>query len=332
MPAKTAEKKLLLPTIAILLALSLLAIIPILHHEAPVFISLGYDCRGSLPLSSGFAAFSYGEVAVYSPKGKLVLDEKLAVSPELCTSNGDIFAAVSSGCVRLYSSKGFLGEIPESGEILSLAATGNYIVASRLCADYACCVTVYQGLTPVFERFIAAGACISAAEAGGTLFLALDCGDSSQLLLLDSKGSEIARLEFPDKIETLHRLDNAVCAEFSDLLRFIGTGGEVQGEYDETFSSVRAFDGVLCALVPGGAVALNAHGEPVGMTETSGNVPRSFGEGKYPALILGEEVTVFNKKMEYKYTIKNKYVPQNVMTYRDGAVLVWPCAAEIHRK
>lgn len=321
MPMLTARKKLLFPAVLIVLGLFALACLP--GNTGREDFEIDHGGGTYLPLEGGFAAVSPSGISAWSMKGGLLFGEELPLMHELCAPFGAGAAVVSSQQVRLYS-PGEPPKVIEGGaEILALDAWGDYLAVSREDSLYGSAVTFYKGADALFTRYLASGEC-------------------TQILLTDSA----ACLLLPEEIQILTSPEDAVkiplsakriypayggiCAETEGSLRFYSLSGEERGVYQGAFAQVCSFGDTLCALVPQGAAVIG----PTGAAEHIFNElrPIGFGMGDTPAVIMGETTFIFDEKMEFLYSIENKYIPLNVITNKEGAVLLWQRSAHIHRK
>lgn len=328
MPAKTAEKKLVIPAICVIVVLSLMALLPLMHSSSTQRLGLESNLIASFPMTEGFYAVSASGVSAYNDEGQLLFEEKIALSPGACASGGEMLAVVSGNTVRVYSREGFLGEISSPDKVICIQMSGDLLSVSRQCVDYACAVTFYDGLEPLFCRYIASSKCTAIALSDSAAMLALDNG---QLLFL-SGTEEIGHVDIAESAETVYALSGGFCADTGSKLLLFDDNGEKTGEYTDKYTSTQSFGGTLCAVVPGGVAAIGMDGKIDAMAQMPYGNPVVLGMGELPAVILGENVSVFNKKMEVNYIIENKYVPANVITDKSAAILLWQRAAEIHRK
>ncbi|MGI6028920.1 MAG: hypothetical protein ACOX81_05890 [Candidatus Heteroscillospira sp.] len=325
MPLETARKKLLMPCAWVIILLLLFALAPRLRAPETELMPILHGGEEYLPLGDGFAALDSSGIAVYDKHGELLFDEKLPLSPELSASDGELLAVCAENSVRLYSPKGMEGLLPaEDGEILALELLGGSLAVSRTGGYYPCTVTFYARTTPLFRRCLSSGVCreLLLTEKGACLML------EDELVFL-SGPDEAARITLPG-VKALLAADKGVCAQTGDALYFFKMDGSNTGTFEDRAGIVRSFSGEICAQTEDGILLLNTDGSVRAVYD--GERPLRFGTGLRPTVICGEKTLIFDENLEITQTIENKYIPVNVITDKNAAVVLWPLAAEIHRK
>ena len=322
MPVKTAERKLIFPAVCIILALSALALLPALEGGSRQF---AIDRGGEvfLPLVEGFAAVSHGGMSVYSLEGEKLFGEERAFAPSLCRSDGERIIVSSENEVRLYDDSGFIGCLEGSGEVLSLAICGDYSAVSREDSWYKSAVTFYEGTEKLFTRCLAKGECTDILLADSFACLLTE----NEMHILRS-AEEVTTVPVTEAV-AIHPSGSGICLQRRNSLEFYSPDGEKRGSFEESFTLVRSFGGTVCAVTEDGTAALDSSGKIKGRYPAR---PIKFGAGDSPVLIMGEEIFIFDEKMEFKYSIENKYIPLNVITDKNAAALFWQRAAQVYRK
>ncbi len=296
-------------------------------------------------LGGNLVKLSGQEVSMWDTSGKTLFAEKLRFTAPTLASTGKYAAAYDIGGKELYvfSESGLAWKSEDVGTILAVnVQDSGYVTVTSGKSGYKAAVTVYTpGGSELFgfwsaDRFVMTAGLSEDRKTLAAVTMGQEKNTFMSYLVLYRTDSEdpIATVAVTDGVVyDIGWVDGCFCLVAEDGLYFYDVRGEKVGTYlfgkdhlRRCTLSGNGYAAVLRSPYRAGSqsvlVTVDAEGNELGCVNMDGEVLSLHSAGRYTAVLMGDELTIYDKDLEQDSRLSDISESQQVMMRDDGSALL----------